>query len=290
MPHVLPPMDSTGQGGGQEGTRCNLCQLDVNRTFNGMCASCMERTDNERSISPHHQRSRLEPTQAARRRPQQSVPWASTTGPEDSGFPAQSPVSPKCKRSGCKFYGTVENLGFCSMCFNQYKVNHEIETPLSPQRKPPLTTPSSGYPCTAATTFQNTSRCLDQHCTNLGNSMFEGYCKKCFLKEQGLRLNEGRRAEEPSPPLLERSAPQRQAHNRLNPQWLKCARNSCNNIVSSRGELCAECQRSGTRARGLAAGEAPKQRCKAQGCDHYSNQDKDGYCNECDLFRQIYRE
>ncbi|KAK6489567.1 tumor necrosis factor alpha-induced protein 3-like [Huso huso] len=290
IPCVLPPVDWTGQGGGHEGTCCNICQLDVNRTFNGMCASCMERHGNERSINLHHQRSRLDPSQTARGWPQQSGTWVSSTGTENSGFPAQSPVAPKCKKSGCKFYGTVENLGFCSMCFTQYQVNHESEALLSPRRNPPLATPSSGYPCTAAVAFQNTSRCLHQLCTNLGNSMFEGYCQKCFLKEQGQRLNEARRAEEPSSPLLERSAPQSQAHNRLSPQWLKCARNSCNNIVSSWEELCAGCQRSGTRARGLAAGEAPKQCCRVQGCDHYSNQDKDGYCNECDLFRQIYRE
>ncbi|MGH0141567.1 UNVERIFIED_CONTAM: hypothetical protein FKN15_074524 [Acipenser sinensis] len=216
----------------------------------------------------------------------------------------------KCKTPECLFTLNVQHNGLCERCFMARQANQvpnqeepfipcvlppvdwtgqESEALLSPRRNPPLATPSSGYPCTAAA-FQNTSRCLHQLCTNLGNSMFEGYCQKCFLKEQGQRLNEARRAEEPSSPLLERSAPQSQAHNRLNPQWLKCARNSCNNIVSSWEELCAGCQRSGTRARGLAAGEAPKQRCRAQGCDHYSNQDKDGYCNECDLFRQIYRE
>lgn len=70
-----------------------------------------------------------------------------------------------------------------------------------------------------------------------------------------------------------------------------CRRSGCKNLSPGCTDLCPDCvsrgQREGRRAQ--APKEKSKQRCKTQGCDHYANQEKQGYCNECDHFKQIYR-
>uniref|UniRef100_A0A3Q0RLT4 ubiquitinyl hydrolase 1 n=1 Tax=Amphilophus citrinellus TaxID=61819 RepID=A0A3Q0RLT4_AMPCI len=73
----------------------------------------------------------------------------------------------------------------------------------------------------------------------------------------------------------------------------QCRRSGCSNVSPGCTDFCPECH---TRGQGREAGrrvqapkEKSKQRCRTQGCDHYANQEKQGYCNECDHFKQIYR-
>lgn len=73
----------------------------------------------------------------------------------------------------------------------------------------------------------------------------------------------------------------------------QCRRSGCSNVSPGCTDLCPECH---TRGQGREVGrraqapkEKSKQRCRTQGCDHYANQEKQGYCNECDHFKQIYR-
>lgn len=73
---------------------------------------------------------------------------------------------------------------------------------------------------------------------------------------------------------------------------VQCRRSGCKNVSPGCTDLCPDClnrggQREGRRAH--APKEKSKQRCRTQGCDHYANQEKQGYCNECDHFKQIYR-
>lgn len=151
--------------------------------------------------------------------------------------------------------------------------------------------------------------------------MLEGYCNKCFVKEQSARLNQAASRGSHSPPLVTVSvlvcrrlllllglclsveesirqqasvvSVQRASKPRPPPvlNQAQCRRSGCKNLSPGCTDLCPDClsrgQREGRRAQ--APKEKSKQRCKTQGCDHYANQEKQGYCNECDHFKQIYR-
>lgn len=73
----------------------------------------------------------------------------------------------------------------------------------------------------------------------------------------------------------------------------QCWRSGCSNVSPGCTDLCPECHTRGQARevgrRAQAPKEKSKQRCRTQGCDHYANQEKQGYCNECDHFKQIYR-
>uniref|UniRef100_W5NEC4 ubiquitinyl hydrolase 1 n=1 Tax=Lepisosteus oculatus TaxID=7918 RepID=W5NEC4_LEPOC len=265
-PRDLPP----------QGARCSLCQQEAFWGFNGLCPSCAQRTGSQGVALPRHQVSRLDAAQAGWAWPQLS---GAVSSAEEAGPPAPGPAAQPCKKRGCQYFGTEEKLGFCTLCFLEYETNCREEPLVALQRR----SPSPGQARSEAPVFQNSSRCLGHSCSHVGSSMFEGYCQKCFVKEQNERLREAR---QPSPALIMRATQQRDQHSPV-----KCSRSSCNNVTSVRGQMCPECHSRDVRGhrRGQAAEETPKQRCRTQGCDHYANQEKQGYCNECDHFKQIYR-
>ncbi|XP_051506853.1 tumor necrosis factor alpha-induced protein 3-like [Myxocyprinus asiaticus] len=248
--------------------RCVMCRQEVFRIFNGLCPPCMQRT----AVSERGDVQQQEP------RTEGSV-WALHRETERSGTTGQTwqlPAARQCKRSGCQFFGTPEKLGFCTICYLDYQTNHQA-TPAIVQ---PRHTSEAG--------FQNCPRCRGQGCGAEGKAMLEGYCNKCFVKEQSARLNHAASRGSHSPPLVTRASKPRP------PPVLgqaQCRRSGCKNLSPGCTDLCPDClsrgQREGRRAQ--APKEKSKQRCKTQGCDHYANQEKQGYCNECDHFKQIYR-
>lgn len=50
--------------------------------------------------------------------------------------------------------------------------------------------------------FQNASRCRGPGCGAVGKAMLEGYCDKCYVKEQSTRLNQVAHRTPHSPPLV----------------------------------------------------------------------------------------
>jgi len=48
--------------------------------------------------------------------------------------------------------------------------------------------------------FQSTWRCLGPCCGAVGKAMLEGYCNKCYVKEQSARLNQAAHRTPHSPP------------------------------------------------------------------------------------------
>lgn len=50
--------------------------------------------------------------------------------------------------------------------------------------------------------FQNASRCRGPGCGAIGKAMLEGYCDKCYVKEQSARLNQVAQRSSHSPPLV----------------------------------------------------------------------------------------
>lgn len=172
--------------------------------------------------------------------------------------------------------------------------------------------------------FQNV-RCRGQGCGAVGKAMLEGYCNKCYVKEQSTRLNEAASRGSTSPPVLVSCSVSHHCLLRELTYWCiylvgfvclliyslifchqrapksrpmatlsqaQCRRSGCKNVSPGCTDLCPDClnrggQREGRRAH--APKEKSKQRCRTQGCDHYANQEKQGYCNECDHFKQIYR-
>nr|WOC30995.1 TNF-alpha induced protein 3 [Mylopharyngodon piceus] len=248
--------------------RCVMCRQEVFRIFNGLCPPCMQRT----AVSERGDAQQQEP------RTEASL-WAlhrETERTGTTGHTWQTPAARQCKRSGCQFFGTPEKLGFCTICYLDYQTNHQA-TPAIVQ---PRHTSEAG--------FQNCPRCRGQGCGAEGKAMLEGYCNKCFVKEQSARLNQAASRGSHSPPLVTRASKPRPPPMLTQAQ---CRRSGCKNLSPGCTDLCPDClsrgQREGRRAQ--APKEKSKQRCKTQGCDHYANQEKQGYCNECDHFKQIYR-
>ncbi|XP_066552902.1 tumor necrosis factor alpha-induced protein 3 isoform X1 [Amia ocellicauda] len=253
-----PPRDSQGQGS-REVLRCRLCQGEASRNMNGQCISCLQRTGS-------HPTSRVDPTQPPRGWPLLS---GSSSGCEDAGVLGPGPEIREgqlCKKQGCTFYGTAAKLGFCTMCFEEYDMNH---AEVAQQRR----SPAPGRSCSEDLAYQNSSICLQHNCTRPGNSMYEGYCENCFMSEQSKRL------------IMRATQPRPMQNN------VKCSHSGCNNLTAVQEQLCPECRTRGLRDRHgrQTPEEPPKQRCQAQGCDHYANHEKQGFCNECDHFKRVLR-
>ncbi|XP_016422272.1 LOW QUALITY PROTEIN: tumor necrosis factor alpha-induced protein 3 [Sinocyclocheilus rhinocerous] len=272
------------------------CTFYVSVDTQPHCHECFEKrqagckpeaisTTNQTSSSDPESRGRLERSVSERGDTQQQEPrteasvWAMHRETERTGTAGhtwQTPAARQCKRSGCQFFGTAEKLGFCTICYLDYQTNH-LATPAVVQ---PRHTSEAG--------FQNCPRCRGQGCGAEGKAMLEGYCNKCFVKEQSARLNQAASRDSHSPPLVTRASKPRPPPMLTQAQ---CRRSGCKNLSPGCTDLCPDClsrgQREGRRAQ--APKEKSKQRCKTQGCDHYANQDKQGYCNECDHFKQIYR-
>ncbi|XP_070975874.1 tumor necrosis factor alpha-induced protein 3 isoform X1 [Oncorhynchus clarkii lewisi] len=278
-----------GAGREQETERCNVCHQKAFRIFNGLCPPCLQRTATERGEDP-------QPPATARIEASSGSLWTQPQ-PRDSERSGTSALNGHtsgrpCKRSGCQFFGTQQNLGFCTICYLDYQTNH-LATP-----HPPPAPIQSRHASEAG--FQDASRCRGPDCGAMGKVMLEGYCNKCYVKEQSTRLNQAatRAPGTHSPPLVMRTAkPERDRTRQTQTQTqATCRRSGCSNISPGCTDLCPEChtrntrgQRESRRERAGAPKEKTKQRCKTLGCEHYANQEKQGYCNECDLFKQIYR-
>ncbi|KAL2083716.1 hypothetical protein ACEWY4_021489 [Coilia grayii] len=260
----------------RETERCTMCHQEAFRIFNGLCPPCMQRTAVERG-EPQQPPAppRLEPTASS-----SSSVWTQLRDAERSAASGLTPwhvpnsSARLCKRSGCQFFGTQEKLGFCTICYVDYQTNHQAP----PATVQPRHTSEAG--------FQNCPRCRGPGCGAVGKAMLEGYCNKCYVKEQSARLNQATTRGAHSPPLVMRAPKPRPP-----PSQAQCRRSGCKNLSPGCTDLCPDCvgrgQREGRRAQ--APKEKSKQRCRTLGCDHYANQEKQGYCNECDHFKQIYR-
>uniref|UniRef100_A0A672NGA0 ubiquitinyl hydrolase 1 n=1 Tax=Sinocyclocheilus grahami TaxID=75366 RepID=A0A672NGA0_SINGR len=187
--------------------RCVMCRQEVFRIFNGLCPPCMQRT----AVSERGDTQQQEP------RTEASV-WAMHRETERTGTAGhtwQTPAARQCKRSGCQFFGTAEKLGFCTICYLDYQTNH-------------LATPAIVQPRHASEAgFQNCPRCRGQGCGSEGKAMLEGYCNKCFVKEQSARLNQAASRDSHSPPL--------------------CRRSGCKNLSPGCTDLCPDCLSRGQR-------------------------------------------
>uniref|UniRef100_A0A3B4D4L3 ubiquitinyl hydrolase 1 n=1 Tax=Pygocentrus nattereri TaxID=42514 RepID=A0A3B4D4L3_PYGNA len=251
--------------GERNSERCSACRQETFRTFNGLCTPCMQRSTVSERSDPQQPEPRME-----------GSVWTPVREPERSGTTGhgwQTQTARKCKRSGCTFFGTPEKLGFCTICYVDYQTNHP------PAVVQPRHTSEAG--------FQN-QWCRGQGCGAVGKAMLEGYCNKCYVKEQSARLNQAASRGSSSPPLVVRASKPRPPPTL---SQVQCRRGGCKNLSPGCTDLCPDClsrgQREGRRAQ--APKEKSKQRCRTQGCDHYANQEKQGYCNECDHFKQIYR-
>uniref|UniRef100_A0A4W5NKZ1 ubiquitinyl hydrolase 1 n=1 Tax=Hucho hucho TaxID=62062 RepID=A0A4W5NKZ1_9TELE len=257
--------------------RCSMCHQEAFRIFNGLCPPCFQSTGTERGEEP-------QPPAAAA---SSGSLWIQPP-PRESECPGRP-----CKMSGCQYFGTQQKLGFCTVCYMYYLNNHRLSSPVAIPPPPPA--PIQTHHASEAG-FQNASRCQGPGCGAMGNTMLEGYCNKFFFNEQSSRLNQNatRAPGANSPPLVMRTAKPEPDRPRQTQTQATCRRSGCSNLSSGCTDLCPECratrgQRESRRQRAGAPKETMKQSCKAQGCDHYANIDKQGFCNECDHFKQVYR-
>lgn len=264
--------------------RCNICFQDTTRTFNGICSACFKRTTEQSHSSGFpplfHQRSIPEPVNG-------SGSFVNLTGLEITSsrnqeqalgsaavYNTEERTNQKCRKSGCKFFGTLQNEGFCTLCFIEYQENTGVAS-----RRGHKSLQSN----VSVAAFKDMSRCLGQECSTLGSTLFEGYCQKCFIEAQNQRYREARNQEQ----QLQRPA-ERSGSSRSSSHMKKCARDVCRNLVSWRNEeLCAQCKYRGSHSKSSDE-DTPKLRCRAPACDHYGNNKCNGYCNECYQFKQIY--
>lgn len=80
-------------------------------------------------------------------------------------------------------------------------MGHRLCWPLSvPDLTPPPAPVQSRHGLEAG--FQNASRCRGPGCGAVGKAMLEGYCDKCYVKEQSARLNQVAHRTPHSPPLV----------------------------------------------------------------------------------------
>ncbi|XP_053880173.1 tumor necrosis factor alpha-induced protein 3 [Malaclemys terrapin pileata] len=283
---------------------CKICLQDTNRTFNGICTSCLKRTTEPAIANPvfvpsFHRRSHSDPSQLSQSFLQHSCHAAPSNELEELSSSEMLQVphnslerngSSQCRKPGCTFFGTPQNEGFCTLCFFEYKENNGSASLLH-QRRSQRNSSASGQPGTSAATFHNTISCLGRECGTLGSSMLDGYCQKCFIEAQTQRFREAIRTEQQLVGQSERTGQHRDLLvSTMGSQKRKCSTASCrNNLACRNDELCQECQRvqSGN-PRGPAAEEPPKQCCRATGCDHYGNNKCNGYCNECYQFKEMY--
>uniref|UniRef100_A0A7N8YPK3 ubiquitinyl hydrolase 1 n=1 Tax=Mastacembelus armatus TaxID=205130 RepID=A0A7N8YPK3_9TELE len=272
--------DWTQWGGCETETeRCSMCRQATFRIFNGLCAQCMQRQQPPERGEPQQSNPRTEASSSAWSQARDTErPCLTLTPGHNSAW--QTPLARHCKRSGCQFFGTPEKLGFCTICYVDYQTNHHMTPPPAPVQ--------SRHGLEAG--FQNASRCRGPGCGAVGKAMLEGYCDKCFVKEQSARLNQ---VTHRTQQVCDRAAKPRSSQQSQTQTQTQCRRSGCSNVSPGCTDLCPECH---TRGQGREAGrraqapkEKSKQRCRTQGCDHYANQEKQGYCNECDHFKQIYR-
>ncbi|XP_077585946.1 tumor necrosis factor alpha-induced protein 3 isoform X2 [Stigmatopora nigra] len=272
--------------------RCGACGQDALRTLNGMCPACVQRRQLPEGGESQPLKAKTEASSSAS---SSSSAWSRPGDPQRPGLALavapghasawQTPLARPCKRSGCQFFGTPEKLGFCTICYVDYQTNHHL-TP-TPPAPPPGNRPGveAGFP--------TASRCRGPGCGAAGKAMLEGYCDKCYVKEQSARLNQAaqRTPHSPPPVVRERATKPRSAQQSQTQTQTQCRRSGCSNASPGCTDLCPECHTRGRDAgrRAQAPKEKSKQRCRTQGCDHYANQEKQGYCNECDHFKQIYR-
>lgn len=99
--------------------RCSRCQQEGFRTLDGLCPTCLQRTAKERAEP--------QPQVPGPERP--PVDWPPLANTNETVVPRiQREVPPagrKCKRQECRYFGTPEQLGFCSICCQEYQINRE---------------------------------------------------------------------------------------------------------------------------------------------------------------------
>ncbi|NXD14125.1 TNAP3 protein, partial [Nothocercus nigrocapillus] len=178
---------------------CKVCLQKANRTFNGICSTCFKRTTEHSSngspgfLPTCHQRSTSDPSLISQSFLQHSCHQGPNNNSEEPLLAARPHAAPGseekresnlCRKPGCKFFGTPQNEGFCTLCFFEYMENHGKNSS------------AAGQSGSSAATFQNTVSCQRRDCGTLGSTMLEGYCQNCFIKAQNQRFQEARRTEE----------------------------------------------------------------------------------------------
>ncbi|KAJ8372552.1 hypothetical protein AAFF_G00281570 [Aldrovandia affinis] len=268
-PHPADAKEQPARGWAQ---RCSLCHQEALRIFNGLCPACLQWGSRENG-GPRAQ----DPSQAQLGGGGGRAPGLLSLRP-----PPAEHYRPALQADGLPVLRHRREAGI---------LHHLLrglpdQSPAGP-RSGPEVGPFVGRGPPVRGGLPQSARCRGTGCAAPGLPMCEGYCNMCFVREQGMRINRaGHRAPRGprSPPLMMRAAQLRQTQNRA-----QCSRSGCKNASPGWLELCAECQ---ARPRESRRAQAPKETskpcCRTQGCDHYANQDKHGYCNECHHFKQIY--
>ncbi|XP_061915020.1 tumor necrosis factor alpha-induced protein 3 isoform X2 [Entelurus aequoreus] len=179
-PHAAQGPGWSQWGGRETETeRCSMCRQEAFRIFNGLCPPCMQRQQGPDRCEAPQNKPRTEASSSAwsqARDPER--PCLNVTPGHTSAW--QAPLARPCKRSGCQFFGTPEKFGFCTICYVDYQTNHHMTPPPAPAQ--------SRHGLEAS--FQNATRCRGPGCGAIGKAMLEGYCDKCYVKEQSARLNQ----------------------------------------------------------------------------------------------------
>lgn len=124
VPHPAQGSGWTQWGGRETETeRCSMCRQEAFRIFNGLCPPCMQRQQAPERGEPQQNNTRTEASSSAWSQARDAErPCLTLTPGHTSAW--QAPLARPCKRSGCQFFGTPQNLGFCTICYVDYQTNH----------------------------------------------------------------------------------------------------------------------------------------------------------------------
>ncbi|KAJ8264622.1 hypothetical protein GJAV_G00151380 [Gymnothorax javanicus] len=148
--------------------------------------------------------------------------------------------------------------------------------------------------------YESGRLCKGPGCTFFGTVEKAGYCSVCFVDYESNR-RKGRQvvAQRDSPPagglcleagFHDSSHGMTAARQGQKLKQAQCSPHTCANAPTDWTGFCPECHTQSQREGGWRRTPegTPKLSCRAPGCDNHANMEKQGYCNECDHFKQMY--
>ncbi|XP_028675241.2 tumor necrosis factor alpha-induced protein 3-like [Erpetoichthys calabaricus] len=238
--------------------RCIMCKNET-RTFNGLCYKCLQRRA-EASGSDDDQDSIIPGFQSA---------LASSCLEEESCGSCTEPRNGRrCVNDECNFYGTQENLGYCTICYIAIYGNKDHHG-----QSVSTTAMLGSQPSSSSSVQRNPMKCRALKCTRLGSHQHNGYCEKCFLLTRvDLETSRCSKAEKKKSSTIEPHYKTSIKQDPLCEQFREKVDLETKNVphgAANQGTMMTENV------------ELTMRLCREKRCKNFGNVKCEGYCNEC---------
>ncbi|XP_043915865.1 tumor necrosis factor alpha-induced protein 3-like [Protopterus annectens] len=251
--------------------RCIACKQEK-RTFNGLCFDCLKKLQATSNKSEYSGRkvTDLSKSSVEHRVIEDDLEPVSCSEIE----------ADKCRNPGCNYYGTSEHAGYCTVCYIAQKGEIRKEG-LKCLPMAEVLPAASAQRATISSQLIAMPVCLATGCGMLGNSLYGGYCEKCYIVKSKSRSGSRHNADGSALKAARfQGSPARQPYGSPSDSDMPFSGKSRENIklesrtATSRLPNSHHCS---TRTKM----ELPKRPCRAANCPHYGNARCKGYCNEC---------